>query len=281
MKKQLMTIAATAGILLTAFGGSASAHGTTYTVRSGDCLSKIAKVNHLSVKQLKQWNHLTSNVIKVNQKLVMVAPKAQVVTKSRNMSTHTLSQTYTVKLHDTLSGIAKKFSTTVSTLKSLNHLHSDIIKIGQKLSVNGRPTSVIVTPVAAPVNKINAVEVDAPISKIQEVISIAKKYMGTPYVWGGESPSGFDCSGYVSYVFSKIGVSLPRTAAAQWSELKSVGFPNPGDLIFFETYKKGPSHVGIFLGGNQFIHASSHGVVMDDMTSLYWRTKYLGARSIF
>ncbi len=80
------------------------------------------------------------------------------------------------------------------------------------------------------------------------VITEAKKYIGTPYLWGGNTPAGFDCSGFSKYVFEKAGISLPRTAATQWSGLKAVSSPNPGDLVFFETYAPGPTHLGIYMG---------------------------------
>jgi cell wall-associated NlpC family hydrolase len=116
-------------------------------------------------------------------------------------------------------------------------------------------------------------------SKVQAVIDEAKKYMGSPYSWGGNTPAGFDCSGYTRYVFNNVGISLPRTAETQWNATTPVNSPSVGDLVFFQTYKIGPSHVGIYLGNNKFISAASQGVVISDMTSTYWKTRYLGARS--
>ncbi|MDP4087537.1 MAG: NlpC/P60 family protein [Bacillota bacterium] len=303
MKKHIITVAATAGLLFTAFGSSASAHGDTYTVRTGDCLSKIAKENHVSVTQLKVWNHLSSDRIKINQKLSLIAPHSYVLKKVKPVAiakkvepttiANTANQTYKVRTGDSLSLIAKEYSTTVSTLKSLNNLKTDTIKIGQVLKVKGTATKVTASSVSVPSKKVVATLVSAPAkpayatllgapeSKAQAVIAEAKKYSGTRYVWGGITPSGFDCSGFIYYVFNNVGVSLPRTVASQWAATESVGFPNPGDLVFFETYKKGPSHVGIYIGGNQFIHSSSHGVRIDNMTSSYWESKYIGARAVF
>ncbi|WP_202171426.1 C40 family peptidase, partial [Bacillus sp. USDA818B3_A] len=116
-------------------------------------------------------------------------------------------------------------------------------------------------------------------SLVENVIAEAQKYIGTPYKWAGDTPAGFDCSGYTKYVFEKVGISLPRTAATQWDATTSVSSPSVGDLVFFQTYKVGPSHVGIYLGNNKFISAASTGVVISDMTSSYWKTRYLGAKT--
>ncbi|WP_370894557.1 C40 family peptidase [Janibacter sp. GXQ6167] len=89
------------------------------------------------------------------------------------------------------------------------------------------------------------------------VVAIAKQYIGVPYVYGGSSPSGFDCSGFTSYVFAKVGKSLPRTAAAQQSAARPVSNPQPGDLVFFGA----PAyHVGIYVGNGQMIDAPRTGM---------------------
>ncbi|WP_158735730.1 peptidoglycan-binding protein [Alteribacillus sp. YIM 98480] len=111
-----------------------------------------------------------------------------------------------------------------------------------------------------------------------KLVSNARNYIGSPYVWGGTSPSGFDCSGYLQYVFNKAGKSIPRTVASIYKASSKVSNPSVGDLVFFETYTSGPSHAGIYLGGGQFIHAgSSTGVTIANMSSSYWKQRYLGA----
>jgi cell wall-associated NlpC family hydrolase len=111
------------------------------------------------------------------------------------------------------------------------------------------------------------------------VVGIAMGYLGTPYVWGGASPGGFDCSGFVMYVFGRIGVSLPHNAAAQYGYGTSVsqGSLQPGDLVFFD----GLGHVGIYVGGGSFIHSPHTGdvVKISSMTGWYAST-YVGARRL-
>ncbi|MFB5662709.1 peptidoglycan-binding protein [Alteribacillus sp. HJP-4] len=117
---------------------------------------------------------------------------------------------------------------------------------------------------------------------VTNLLADAATHMGTPYVWGGTSTSGFDCSGFIQYVFRDNGVSLPRTVAQMHSTGTSISSPRVGDLVFFETYTSGPSHAGIYLGNNQFIHAgSSTGVTVANMTSSYWKERYLGAKRYF
>ena len=121
-------------------------------------------------------------------------------------------------------------------------------------------------------------------SKAQKIISTAKQYLGVPYVWGGTSPSGFDCSGLVYYVFQQHGIHLNRTAATQYQHGTYVSKSNlrPGDLVFFQnTYKAGISHVGIYVGNGQFLHASSsQGVTISALSNSYWSSHYYGARRI-
>ena len=115
------------------------------------------------------------------------------------------------------------------------------------------------------------------------IISASMNYIGVPYVFGGTSPYGFDCSGYVQYVFAKAGISIPRTADVQYDFGTPISTTDlvSGDLVFFSTYTYGASHVGIYLGDNNFIHASSsRGVTIDSLGSSYWSSHYIGARRI-
>ncbi|RHM57787.1 C40 family peptidase [uncultured Mitsuokella sp.] len=117
----------------------------------------------------------------------------------------------------------------------------------------------------------------------RRVVSESMNYLGVPYVFGGTTPSGFDCSGYVRYVFAHAGIYLPRTADAQYEcgYPVSTGELVAGDLVFFSTYEPGPSHVGIYLGDGEFINASSsQGVSIASLYSSYWGSCYIGARRV-
>jgi cell wall-associated NlpC family hydrolase len=108
----------------------------------------------------------------------------------------------------------------------------------------------------------------------------AMKFLGVRYSFGGTSASGFDCSGYVQHVFALAGVSLPRMADSQYYAGKSfAGKPKAGDLVFFHTYAPGVSHVGISLGGDKFVHASSsRGISVSSLSDSYWAPRYVGAK---
>lgn len=120
----------------------------------------------------------------------------------------------------------------------------------------------------------------------QQVVDYAKQYLGTPYVYGGNGPSSFDCSGFTSYVYRHFGYTLNRTASGQLSNGTSVSKSElqPGDLVFFRyNTSKAASHVGIYIGGGQFIHASTntYTVKIDTLTSGHYANVYVGARRIF
>ena len=117
------------------------------------------------------------------------------------------------------------------------------------------------------------------------LIATALALRGTPYLNGGMEPTrGFDCSGFVQWVFAQHGTSLPREVREQYDEGRSIDRDEvqPGDLVFFETVSRGASHVGIALGEGQFVHApSSRGVVrVESYTSAYWLSRWIGARRI-
>ena len=114
--------------------------------------------------------------------------------------------------------------------------------------------------------------------------SAALSLRGAPYRFGGTDPNGFDCSGLVSYVFSQHGLTMPREARDQFKVGKSVARDRlePGDLVFFSTVAPGASHVGIAIGGDQFVHApSERGVVrVDQLSTQYWASRFIGAKRV-
>lgn len=263
MKKKILTIAAAAGILITGFSERASANEISYQVRPGDSLWKIGQANNLTIDQLKKWNKLSSGIIYPGQKLSLSAPQSNVAVKPSNETI------YIVKSGDSLSVIAKRYQLSVSQLKSMNNIISDIIYPGQKLKVVAGYKAVSQSTISTS-------------SKVNEIVAESKKHIGIPYIWGGSTLRGFDCSGYMQYVYKQVGIAIPRTVLTIWKATKPVSSPQVGDMVFFQINSSQPSHAGIYLGNNKFIHSgSSTGVTISDMTLNYWKKTYVGARSIF
>jgi cell wall-associated NlpC family hydrolase len=119
---------------------------------------------------------------------------------------------------------------------------------------------------------------------VADLIATALTLRGTPYLNGGTDPSGFDCSGFVQWVFARHGTGLPREVRDQYRVGRNIDEDEvkPGDLVFFETVAKGASHVGIAIGNGEFVHApSSRGVVrVEKFTSAYWAKRWVGARRV-
>lgn len=285
----------------TAAKPAASVSTTTYTVKSGDYLEKIAKKYNTTVNHLKSLNKLKSDLIRVGQKLKVpakvVKEQAQSTKKpatakpaatkpaTANGGQTTATTTYIVKSGDFLGKIANQFDTTIGNLKSLNKLTSDIIYVGQKLKVPSQVYASKPENTAPAKPAVSDTGYDANFAA--KLVSVAKSLMGVPYVWGGTTLDGFDCSGFIYYVTNKAGISIGRTSAAgYYSRSYYVDQPKSGDLVFFEnTYKKGISHVGIYLGSNLFIHANDgskiNGVQISSLTDSYFKQHFDGFKRFY
>ena len=148
-------------------------------------------------------------------------------------------------------------------------------------------TSAPETPEETPAEAPDETPADNPAATVSgsEIVSLAQQYLGVPYVYGGSSPSGFDCSGFTMYIFAQVGVKLPHGATSQLSYGASVSRSElqPGDLVFFQDYGAVASHVGIYIGGDQFIHASSSSgnsrcVTVSSLAESYYANHYYTAR---
>ena len=115
------------------------------------------------------------------------------------------------------------------------------------------------------------------------IVATAKTFIGVPYVFGGITPAGFDCSGLLQFVFKLNGHTIPRLADEQYNlgrkaDIKKL---SPGDLVFFSTYTEGVSHSGIYVGDGKFLHASSsRGVTISNLSDDYWKARFVGAKKL-
>ena len=227
------------------------------------------------------------------------------------------ARTYTVAPGDTIATIAQANNMTVAEVARLNELEGAQLKPGTVLVLDESSSRPLDAAAAAEATK-RALQAEAAMVPSQEGTDIAvwtgdqsavkkksalrrlaegiaartsmiaanltrsaMRFLGVPYSFGGTTTAGFDCSGYVQHVFAMLGIHLPRTADAQYEVGKRVAQVEPGDLVFFETYTAGASHVGIYLGGGKFVHSSSsHGVQVSALHDSYWAARYLGAKRV-
>ncbi|MDQ1000298.1 LysM repeat protein [Neobacillus niacini] len=258
-----------------------------YVVKSGDYLGKIAKLFSTTVAELISLNGLNSDRIYIGQTLkvsvvsVPTAPPPAETPSAPPADTSAVS-VYTVVNGDTLSKIGLQYKMSVQELKSLNGLNSDRIYIGQKLSVKA---PVVTTPTPqAPVAPAAPAVTPVTGEFAAAFVNAAYSVMGIPYAWGGSSLNGFDCSGFIYYAANQAGKKIGRySAEGYYSRTFYVDQPQPGDLVFFEnTYKKGISHVGIYIGNNQFIHADEKkGVSIANLSNPYYTEHFDGFKRFY
>jgi len=236
---------------------------TTYTVKSGDSLWAIANRYGMTVDQLMSLNNLKSTIIYPGQVLKVKGEAANNTNPPATNPSNSGTTTYTVKSGDSLWAIANRYGMTVDQLMSLNNLKSTTIYPGQVLKVSGQASG------------------SNPSRSGDSIVQTAYRYLGVPYVWGGTSPSGFDCSGLVQYVYAQHGIKLPRVACDQanaGTKITSMSQLLPGDLVCFSNNMNGyVDHIGIYIGNNQIIHASSSQgkVVISSLSGSWYQTRFV------
>lgn len=254
-----------------------------YEVQPGDSINLLTRLFGVDTPTILSANNIP------NADLISVGTKLRIPPVS--------GLEHEVTKGETLADIAALYQVDMGPIFDFNDLpNPDLVLIGTKLVVPGatkpKPTPV---PLPAPVAGVPAGPArvaaapaprPAPAPAVPgrgaALVANAMEYRGYRYVWGGTSPAGFDCSGFVYYVYKISGVPIPR---GLWGQLNagpriSRDELSPGDIVFFEnTYMPGLSHNGIYIGGGQFIHASdpSSGVTVSSLSSAYWASRYVGA----
>jgi LysM repeat protein len=278
-------------------------------VKKNETIYSLAKKYHVSPSELKSANNLVKNQVKVGDKLIIpYHPAASGADENGKIA----AATYKVRKGDTLTRVAKKTGVTVSDLKRLNSLGKSKLKPGKILVLKDTEAETDSKPrqvknlqlkyndlfnekdYEQSLADLTDPDPDRPVDlkknlefKADNVKMLKYKaygFLGTRYRFGGTSKRGIDCSSFVQQVFREMAVSLPRTAREQFE----IGHEVPpsdlqkGDLIFFRTYASFPSHVGIYLGNNRMIHASSRDrrVVISPLNTPYYRARFIGAKRI-
>ncbi|MRR53268.1 MAG: peptidoglycan endopeptidase [Deltaproteobacteria bacterium] len=278
----------------------------THIVKKNDSLYSLSKRYHVSVQAFKSANNLVSSHLKLGEKLV-VPPRSSSTAQSHSKIKVSV---YKVRKGDTLTRIARKTGLSVAELKRINGISAKSLKPGKMLSL--RESEPVQEVAKKPVRSYTVrntelfsteeyertlaeltdsdPEKTVDLGKDLELTTDASKrlkktafsFLGTRYRFGGSSRSGLDCSSFVQHVFRDLDIQLPRTAREQFHTGEPVNTYQlqKGDLVFFRTYASFPSHVGIYLGDNKMIHASSrdHKVVISSINTPYFRSRYIGAK---
>lgn len=284
---------------------------TGYTKK---CLILAAFVGVLgaSVQGAYQYGDTGSEIVAIQKKLIAAGYKA------RETGEYDANTKWAVRLYQKDQGLPvdgilgdttyKKLmgkpmpsaTKTVSKVKEISKKDAELMaKVQAKKEVNSKAITTSVKQQKKPITQGKPATVQVkhkvtnhtakplrtvPVSgNVKEILTYANTFTGVPYKFGGTTPAGFDCSGYIRHVFQKVGVQLPRQADEQYTVGKKVEKQNlqPGDLVFFETYEPGVSHSGIYIGDGQFISAtSSSGVAVADIDDSYWGPRYVGAKRV-
>jgi cell wall-associated NlpC family hydrolase len=248
----------------------------THVVRKGDTLGKIARAHHVSVAKIQAANGLEGTRLPVGTKLVLPGGKAH------------------PKRHKARSGKAKRVivreSTPVEepppgTQLSLVEPQGAALPTDAELTELARGTNAADTAAPAVAAASVAPEAEKTGASIKDrLLRVAQRMLAVPYRFGGTTLWGLDCSGFVQKTFAFLNLDLPRSAREQFREGVNVAKVDlsPGDLVFFRTYAKYPSHVGIYLGDNRFVHASSREkkVTVDSLDAPYYVKRYIGAKRL-
>jgi len=279
-----------------------------YKVKRGDTVALIAKKYAVSPEALKEINHLRGNSIRYKQVLTIptTGPTAGVKQAKTTKSAAPVSS-YLVKKGDSIYSIAKKAGVSVSTIKETNHLRSNALKPGQKIMLakadqtSEKPKSAQQFDIDEddddmaddPLATVSPVDVENALASSADLMSkwhnpeekklfvkVATAFLGAPYRWGGVSLRGLDCSAFVKKIYELFDVTLPRTAREQAHVGTTVAREDmiEGDLVFFNT-KRSFGHVGIYIGNNEFVHASSGNriVKIDNLNESYFNKRFVKA----
>ncbi len=297
-------------LIIVAFPSFALA-AKSHKVKKNDSLYSLAKKYHVSVNDIKVANNLVSTHIKSGDILVIPPRAASAGGGEESGKQRIAGAIYRVKRGDSLARVARRSGVSVEELKRLNKLRGNKLKPGRVLVLKEtepaeKPVKVVVKNYPMknapafdnsqydqtlaeltdfdPEKKVDlSKNMESSLDVSKRLKKTAYSFLGTRYRFGGTSRSGIDCSGFVQNVFRELQVSLPRTAREQyWVGEKVDPYDlQKGDLLFFHTYASYPSHVGIYLGDNKMIHASSrdHKVVISPITS-YYRSRFIGAKRL-
>jgi len=242
--------------------------GSSYTIKAGDTLAGIAQRAGTTVAALAAANHISDpNVILVGQVLALKGPASSSAAPVQAAPISSGSS-YTIKAGDTLAAIAQRSGTTVAALAAANHISDpNVIFVGQVLNTGGATSSAV--PVSS---STSAPRPAVSSSKGTTAVGTALAQVGVPYLYGGASPGGFDCSGLIMYAWAAAGVSLPHNSVAQYQATTRVSASElqPGDIVFYDNSGgPQPGHNAMYIGNGQVVAANHSGTLIQTQSITY------------
>jgi LysM repeat protein len=264
-----------------------------YTVKPGDSLYEISKSFGVSAEALKRVNGLEGNGIKPTQ-VLLIPTQGEKQTRAKGKGPSVETESYVVRKGDSLYSISKRVGISVEEVKRINRLHSATLKIGQVLTFDKTGMAEeseelrdseesVIEPLAE--RKGDKQDPADPLGKWNNseernlFVRVAKTFLGAPYRLGGSTLKGIDCSAFVKRIYGIFNTHLPRTTGEQSQIGKKVEKDEleEGDLVFFKTRRSNNGHVGIYIGNNEFVHASrlNKEVKVDNLDTPYFSKRFL------
>jgi cell wall-associated NlpC family hydrolase len=255
----------------------------THVVRKGDTLGKIARAHRISVAKIQEANGLEGTHLSVGTKLVLPGGKAHSKrSKARSGNGKRLTVRESTPAEEAQSGaqlpLVDPQGSTLPTEAWKPPTEAELTELARAAKAADTAPPAVAAASGAP----EARKADESIK--DRLLRVAQRMLAVPYRFGGTTLWGLDCSGFVQKTFAFLGLDLPRSAREQFREGAKVAKADlsPGDLVFFRTYAKYPSHVGIYLGDNRFVHASSRErmVTVESLDTPYYVKRYIGAKRL-
>ncbi|MDM7987635.1 MAG: NlpC/P60 family protein [Smithella sp.] len=312
MKRRVLKLSFLFVLILLFSTFSSNALATQYKVKNGDTLYSISKKFGVSVQQIKKENNLHQTKLKKNQ-VLRIATKKSAKQTVQSVQSKSNPSYYKVKKGDTLAKIARKTGVSLKELMAINHVTQKSLRIGQRLALAKAASSPSKSVRVAQVEENedpdateednsdnisltnegtlidDSGKLDEPenngellgewnsTDELQLLVKVATGFIGAPYRFGGESLRGIDCSSFVQRIYRIFDVTLPRSAREQAKVGISITRDNleKGDLVFFHT-NRSLGHVGIYIGNNEFVHASSKSkaVRIDSLDTPYYQKRF-------
>lgn len=292
LRKRRLSSLSTLFVVSALISSSLPTAAASYQIKPGDTLWSIAAKHHITVSKLVKANGIRENAVLGLGKTITIPDSGSSAPTPNRESVPARQSSYAV--HTNASSVCLRSAPKTSSHRITVLPQGTTLKVVTKIDkwakvalpngTCGYINRSLLAPGVGVTRSTNSAAAKEPDRGANTLVQMALACRGTQYVRGGTSRGGFDCSGFTRYVFAKYGVSLPHSSAAQAGTGRSVSREElkPGDLVFFQTSSRGISHVGIYIGNGNFVHAASRGrgVTVDSLSSSYYCSRYRGARRV-